>query len=131
MDGIFLQMQAFRIARNYWFHIEVFDIIYRNGAKLICGTVIYLFSNQYSTLIDMHIGQAIHKNSLICVMHKPAMLLSVFLVFSNADFVFFKQDLDIVTQFRPKFLLLSVPFIISFAFMIKRRRRRRRRRRRI
>jgi len=68
MDGISLQMQAFRIARNYWFHIEVFDITYRNGAKLICGTFFFLSNIN----INLHAYRPSNPQELFNLRHAQA-----------------------------------------------------------
>lgn len=116
MDGIFLLMQAFHIVRNYWFHIEVFNI--RNGEKLTCGNVKFLCHCHSKLILHVYVGQRINKNFLTCIMHKPAMLSSIFLVSSSTSSVSFWEHRNIIMQFRPRFLLLFAPFIISFVCMI-------------
>lgn len=91
---------------------------FRNGEKLTCGNVKFLCHCHSKLILHVYVGQRINKNFLTCIMHKPAMLSSIFLVSSSTSSISFWEHWNIIMQFRPRFLLLSAPFIISFVCMI-------------
>lgn len=62
---------------------------FRNGEKLTCGNVKFLCHCHSKLILHVYVGQRINKNFLTCIMHKPAMLSSIFLVSSSTSSISF------------------------------------------
>ena len=89
-----------------------------NSVDSTDSTLVCTESMGDSKVLHIHTGHTTPKNFLTCGMHRLKMSLKGFLACSSTVSIYFFLDLNINTPFRPRFLLLSVPSTISFAFII-------------